>query len=253
MSEIELGRGILNVCEGLQFLHNISKKIHMAVAPESVVITATGQWKICNMGLSCAMIANEPSPQAVSPYFLKPVPAGTPRLEPDLAFCAPELSEGGSTPTTIRTITPVADVFSLGMLAYEIFRFNFRLIPEGKLFVATISAAGNNADRHQEGLQALRNLDTSFLSQAIQPLVINMTQTETRFRMTTVDVANNQYFASGALAVLKTIDSLHGRDGGAQAAQLVSFLCILLTLNLRLINPIYDAGILSSAAEHIHA
>lgn len=220
MSEIELGRGILNICEGLQFLHNISKRLHMAVAPESVVITATGQWKLCNLGLSCSMIAGDST--VASPYFLKPVAAGSARLEPDLAFSAPELSEGGASPATIRNISPAADVFSLGMLAYEIYRFNFRLIPEGKLFVPTVSVQNNSADKHAEALVALRNLDTSFLSQAFQPLVINMTQTEVRFRMSTVDVSNNQYFSSGSLAVLKTIDSLHGRDGGAQAAQLVS-------------------------------
>jgi SCY1-like protein 2 len=221
MSEIELGRGVLNVCEGLQFLHNISKKIHMSVAPESVVITGTGQWKLCNLGLSCSMNEKEATPAAVSPYFLKAPAPGSTRLEPDLAFSAPELSEGGSTPSSVRTVGPVADVFSLGMLAYEMYRFNFRLIPDGKLFVPTVAVANNSADRHAEALNALRNLDTSFLSQSFQPLVINMTQTEIRFRMTTVDVANNQYFASGSLAVLKTIDGLHGRDGGAQAAQLV--------------------------------
>ena len=203
-------------------MHTVSKKLHMNVSPESIVITATGQWKLCSMGLSCAMVTTEALPTVASPYFLKPTAPSAVRLEPDLAFSCPELTEGGSQPAAIRNITPIADVFSLGVLAYEIYRFNFRLIPEGKQYMPIISVMNNSADRHNEALQIVRNLDCSFLPSSMQPLVINMTQIETRFRMTTTDVANNQFFSTGPLAVLKILDSLQGRDTGAQAAQLVS-------------------------------
>ena len=52
ISEIEIARGMLSVARGLQFLHAAQNTLHMNVTPESIVITAAGQFKLCGFGLS---------------------------------------------------------------------------------------------------------------------------------------------------------------------------------------------------------
>jgi hypothetical protein len=46
------------------------------------------------------------------------------RLEPDIRYSAIELTTGGYNPPGIRYLTPAADVFSLGVLAYEFYNYN---------------------------------------------------------------------------------------------------------------------------------
>ena len=63
-----------------------------------------------------------------SPYFLKPctTTAVLPRLEPDVRYSAPELTTGGYSNSNVRYLTPTSDIFSLGMLAYEVYQFNLK-------------------------------------------------------------------------------------------------------------------------------
>lgn len=125
VSEMEISRGLLNITLAIQYLHTVQRKLHLNLTPENIVITATGQWKLCGFGFSLNFVQGEQQ-RLASPYFMQAYPPTTlalvTRLEPDLRYAAPECTDGGLNPPGVRYLTPVADIFSLGLVFYEIYR-----------------------------------------------------------------------------------------------------------------------------------
>jgi SCY1-like protein 2 len=70
ISETEISRGLFNIAQGLQYLHTVQRKLHMNVTPECVVITSSGQWKLCGFGLSLSFAQGEQM-RIASPYFMQ--------------------------------------------------------------------------------------------------------------------------------------------------------------------------------------
>ena len=149
-----------------------------------------------------------------------------PRLEPDVRYSAPELTTGGYSNANVRYLTPTSDIFSLGMLAYEVYQFNLKssvsMDSPMRAHVPTLNIQGNNALLHET---AVRNtipvLDFSFVNQGVSSFVKGMMQPDTSSRFSAVDLMNHQCFVTGSLAVLKSIDTLHTRDIGTQSSILL--------------------------------
>ena len=224
VSEMEISRGLLNLVEGLQYLHTVQRKLHLNITPESVVITASGNWKFCSFGLSLAAQQGE-TMQIPSPYFLKNDPnSHLIRLEPDLRYSALEMTLGGYNPAAgVRYLSPATDVFSLGVLAYEVYRFNIQLAPHAYI----IGVVNNNVTHHNPALQALALLDYSYLppsgpSGGVKEILIGMMDLQVRTRMSTSEIGNHPLFATGPLSFLRIVDSLASRDVGAQSSYLLS-------------------------------
>lgn len=70
ISETEISRGLFNIAQGLQYLHTVQRRLHMNVTPECVVITSSGQWKLCGFGLSLSFAQGEQM-RIASPYFMQ--------------------------------------------------------------------------------------------------------------------------------------------------------------------------------------
>jgi serine/threonine protein kinase len=45
-TEMEISRAFLHITEALQYLHNVQRKLHLNLTPESIVLTASGRWKV---------------------------------------------------------------------------------------------------------------------------------------------------------------------------------------------------------------
>ena len=209
----------MNLLEGLQYFHTVHRKLHLNIAPESIVITAEGVWKLCSFGLSLNFQQGE-STKLASPYFLKADNnAHIIRLEPDLKYGGPEMTEGGFNPPGIRFLTPATDIFSLGLLFYEIYRFN---IIKDSRHSSIVGVVNNAVNFHQAGLDALSALDYSFLPPELQQILRGMIQFNPTSRVSPSAITSHTYFTSGALALIKTIDGLGARDVGFQAAQLIA-------------------------------
>ena len=85
ISEVEISRGVLNITEGLQYLHHIKRKLHLSVSPENIVIVPGGSWKLCGFGHSLTLSGEDF--KIASPYFIQPLSsANIIRLEPDLKY-----------------------------------------------------------------------------------------------------------------------------------------------------------------------
>ena len=204
-------------------MHNVQKKLHLSVSPESIVMTPSGQWKLCSFGFALSFTSGDDS-KVPSPYFMNS--GGGPsqmRLEPDLRYCAPEMTEGGPNYQDVRYLTRMCDVFSLGLVAYEMFRYNLKLAPEGRLNSPPVEMYSNNVAQHYEAMHnALRSLDLTVIPPGLSQVLLSMVQDQPTARMALLDIANSAYFHSGVLATLKSIDSICQRDMGTQASILSS-------------------------------
>ncbi|XP_066139068.1 SCY1-like protein 2 [Euwallacea fornicatus] len=109
--DIEIKYGMLQIAEGLQFLHNDVKLLHKNICPESIVINNAGVWKI--FGLDFCIHNTNPPNQAANFPFQDFSPTLPNVCQPNLNYLAPEcvLSQNHST---------ASDMFSLGMLAYTL-------------------------------------------------------------------------------------------------------------------------------------
>lgn len=224
LSEIEISRGILNLAEGIQYFHTIQKKLHLNISPDSIIITVEGKWKFCSFGLSLTHSGEMGIGRLPSPYFLKASfnDDGNDnrkiKLEPDLSYSCPEMTVGGLNPPNVRYLTTAADVFSLGILAYELYQFNLKS-KDSRFHSRCI--VSNNLMNHKEAIDKLIYLDFSCVSFSLKNLLLNMIQAETSKRLSIADIINNSYFSSGSLAILKNIDTLHMRDIASQSTFLV--------------------------------
>ncbi|CAM9255045.1 unnamed protein product, partial [Ectocarpus fasciculatus] len=202
-------------------MHNVKKKLHLNVSPESIVMTPSGQWKLCGFGFSLGFVAGNEM-QIPCPYFLNPAPTAV-RLEPDLRYTAPELTEGGTQLQDIRYATRACDVFSLALVAYEMYHYNLRLAPAGKRNYPPVQMIANSVASHYEAMHTgLRSLDLSALPPGFSQVLSCMLQENPTARIALLDVVNSAYFHSGILSTLKSVDSLPERDMGTQASVLAS-------------------------------
>lgn len=224
ITEVEISRGILNVAAGLQYLHTVKKKLHLNVSPESIVLTPTGHWKLCGFGFALGIQADEF--RIALPYFLGPGSAAVKsiRLEPDLRYSGSEMSDGGAggDGATIRQASHTSDVFSLGLVGYEMYRYNLMLAVQGRAHSPVIQIHNNNLNDHPLAVQAVDSLDYSSVPLAARQLLTGMMQHNAQSRISLLDLTNNPFFHSGDMAVLSTVDELLFKDVGSQASILSS-------------------------------
>lgn len=119
--DIEIKYGLLQVGEGLAFLHNDVKLFHRNICPESIIINQQGAWKIFGFDFCIhnTSAANSPLSFPFQEYNFS-MPSVT---QPSLDYFAPEciLSQTHST---------ASDMFSLAMLIYTLHSVNRQpLIP----------------------------------------------------------------------------------------------------------------------------
>ncbi|RYG96547.1 hypothetical protein EON65_54235 [archaeon] len=221
LSEIEMSRAFLLLAQGVQYLHNVQRRLHVNICPESVVITSSGLWKLCGFGFSLDFAQGDLQ-RIASPYFLKQGNRDV-RLEPDLMFAAPECTDGGYNPPGTRYLSPACDAFSLSLLFYEVYRFNLRMSSRDRAhFVPTVNITYNDASQHILALDALRQADYSFLPSGIDRLITNLLQLNTQVRLNINDIVTNAYFVTGSQAVINTLESIGGKDIGTQSSQLLA-------------------------------
>ena len=112
MFDVEIKYGLLQISEGLSFLHNSAKMLHRNISPESVMINDQGAWKIAGFEYCLASCTTEAGqdPCWQVPQYDHGQP---PELYPSLDYTAPEYA-------SLETVGPAADMFSYGMLAFAV-------------------------------------------------------------------------------------------------------------------------------------
>lgn len=112
LDEIVIQKGILQIAEGLDFLHSAGGLVHLDIQPSSILINVKGDWKLSGLGF--VQNVKETTSQE---YF---VPKFDPRLPPfvqvNLDYSAPEL-------ILDHKLDMSNDIFSLGCLLIALFTY----------------------------------------------------------------------------------------------------------------------------------
>ncbi|XP_053319464.1 SCY1-like protein 2 isoform X2 [Spea bombifrons] len=112
LHDIETKYGLLQVSEGLSFLHSSVKMIHANLTPENIILNKTGAWKImgfdfCNPALN----QSDQEPKFVCKEWDPNLP---PLCLPNPEYVAPEYILSVS-------CDPASDMYSLGMVIHAVF------------------------------------------------------------------------------------------------------------------------------------
>ncbi|CAG2053787.1 unnamed protein product, partial [Timema podura] len=110
--EVEIKYGLLQVGEGLAFLHNDVKLLHRNICPEVVLVNLQGAWKIFGFDFCQHSICVD-DVQSVW-VFPEPCPGAPLLAQPRLDYLAPEYC-------LTKTHSPSSDIFSLGMLIHALY------------------------------------------------------------------------------------------------------------------------------------
>ncbi|XP_049616694.1 SCY1-like protein 2 isoform X1 [Syngnathus scovelli] len=110
--DVETKYGLLQISEGLSFLHSGVKMVHGNLCPENIILNKSGSWKI--MGFDFSISSSNPS-DADPKYSCKEWEPNLPPLcLPNPEYLAPEYILSVSCDTA-------SDMYSLGVVAHAIF------------------------------------------------------------------------------------------------------------------------------------
>ncbi|KIM57078.1 hypothetical protein SCLCIDRAFT_1219748 [Scleroderma citrinum Foug A] len=111
LDEIEIQKGILQICKGLSFLHSSARLVHSNLKPEVIVINDAGDWKISGLGLTIPLVNTDGTPTRWEP------PGCDGRLpsyvQRSFDYIAPEYALD-------ETLVTSSDMYSLGALIYAV-------------------------------------------------------------------------------------------------------------------------------------
>lgn len=211
----EIARGFFGLCEGLQFVHTINRRLHLNLSPESVFLAPGGQFKLGGFGFSVDLPSNGGS-STPCPYFQTGARSGFEgvwRLHPVMAFSSPE----ATAPAGESDVSCASDMFSLGCLMYQLCRDDPRA---GRLVTADPTPQA-----HQTFCATLDypgRVNVSTLFPEAQSLVTSLIERNPTARPVLGNVTINQMFHSTEVTVLKTIDGIPGRNPAEAATFLTS-------------------------------
>ncbi|KAE8615048.1 hypothetical protein XENTR_v10008391 [Xenopus tropicalis] len=110
--DAEAKYGLLQVSEGLSFLHSSVKMIHANLTPENIILNKSGAWKI--MGFDFCNPATNPSDQEAKFVCKEWDPNLPPLCLPNPEYLAPEYILSVS-------CDPASDMYSLGVIIHAVY------------------------------------------------------------------------------------------------------------------------------------
>ncbi|KAJ2931423.1 hypothetical protein H1R20_g5707, partial [Candolleomyces eurysporus] len=110
LDEVEIQKGVLQLCKGLSFLHSSAQLIHSNICPESIIINSAGDWKISGLGLTIPLLTNGNPTRWEFPTFDGRVPA---YIQRSFDYMAPEYALD-------EQLLTASDLYSLGCLVYAV-------------------------------------------------------------------------------------------------------------------------------------
>ncbi|XP_052064177.1 SCY1-like protein 2 isoform X2 [Mytilus californianus] len=199
--EVEIKHGLLQLAEGLAFLHNDVKMVHCNICPESIIINKNGSWKIA--GFDCC-IPN--SNQQSDPSFVNAEPTFPYRewdpdlpsiIQPCLDYLAPEFA-------LTMTCCRGSDMFSIGVLIHAIFNY-------GK----PLYECNNQLSMFKKYSEELRKFRSSLLGNVpveLHEYVKLLLNTEPSVRPDSDQLTKIPYFEDVGSMTLQFMDTLFQRD-----------------------------------------
>ncbi|XP_022253725.1 SCY1-like protein 2 [Limulus polyphemus] len=191
---IEIRYGLLQLTEGLSFLHYSCKLIHRNICPQSVIINKRGTWKLA--GLEFTEKCDDTSTMNSVPC--QPFTSKLPKMaQPDLDFTAPEVQMSS-------TCSPYSDMFSLGLLVCSIMN-NGRSLIEANLSSSTYS---KQLDLLEQNLHDILDRVPYHLQEPLQSLL----NIDPRRRPNAQNFSMIKYFNDPSIHALQYLDVIQMKD-----------------------------------------
>ncbi|GAB0086523.1 SCY1-like protein 2 [Sergentomyia squamirostris] len=194
--DVEIKYGILQLAEGIAFLHSDVKLLHRNICPESIIVNQDGAWKIFGFDFC---ILNQ-TPHDAKPFWPYQEYNSTWHVltQPKLEYMAPENA-------LISSHSPASDIFSLGMLIFAIYSVGGKPMKGfGKDWGAFKRFAG---DLKQGKYHSLSNIDEKF-----QAYVRLMLHSNPEMRPEIYDMNKVEYFDDIGVKTLSYLDALFQWD-----------------------------------------
>ena len=203
IDELEIQKGLLQVAQGLEFLHESAGLVHGNLTPDAIYVNAKSDWKIAGLGFA-GPPDNSSSQSTMSPISLSEVLYHDPRLprsiQLDLDYTSPDFAMDNN-------ISSSTDMFSLGLLLIALYnsphtsplQTNSNLSTYKKLFTSssTTPSASNN-------FLSSRPLPKDLVS-AVLPRLITRRPAQ---RMNAREFQQSQFFDNILMSSIRFLDAL---------------------------------------------
>eukprot|EP00357_Protocruzia_adherens_P036390 CAMPEP_0115017624 /NCGR_PEP_ID=MMETSP0216-20121206/28242_1 /TAXON_ID=223996 /ORGANISM="Protocruzia adherens, Strain Boccale" /LENGTH=554 /DNA_ID=CAMNT_0002388505 /DNA_START=77 /DNA_END=1737 /DNA_ORIENTATION=+ len=211
-SELEMKLNILDVVEGITFLHNDAKIIHLGISPENIYVTQSGKWKIS--GFSMAVTNSYESEVEVNFEYYSNKESYLTSVSPNLVYTAPEL-------TTKRQCSKSSDLFSLGSLLFTLFKFSENYSKEGMNgeYNCVFNLYEHSSECHVNSCRELQRINPrtfDFLPDGLRPNILGMLEYEPSRRMDINQFKNSAWFNDNFLKTLIFLERIDEKDETAK-------------------------------------
>ncbi|KDQ60613.1 hypothetical protein JAAARDRAFT_55341 [Jaapia argillacea MUCL 33604] len=185
LDEVEIQKGILQLCKGLAFLHTSARLIHSNLKPESIMINSAGDWKISGLGLTISLTGSDGGPTRWEfPTYDGRVPSYTQR---SFDYMAPEYALD-------EVLATASDMYSLGCLIYAV---HCKGSPPFKNH-GSLSGLRDNAGKPISGMDRLDN--------DLRALLILLITRHQGSRPSPSDLPTHPFFSSLPISTLNFLD-----------------------------------------------
>uniref|UniRef100_A0A1I8NCI8 Protein kinase domain-containing protein n=1 Tax=Musca domestica TaxID=7370 RepID=A0A1I8NCI8_MUSDO len=192
--DVEIRHGLLQLFDGLQFLHNDAKIVHRNICAETIVINKNRSWKLFGFDFG---VANQPQPDGKPYWPCKEYSTSMHMLaQPSLEYTAPEIALNNINSTD-------SDLFSLGILIFTIYAGK-----PLKLFGSDYSAFRRHANDLNQRKYPPMNAVPSELTESLKALL----HPSPHLRPKLHDLKEVTYFHDVGVKTLSYLDSLYQWD-----------------------------------------
>ncbi|EJT98337.1 hypothetical protein DACRYDRAFT_57369 [Dacryopinax primogenitus] len=189
LDEVEIQKGLLQVCRGLEFLHTSARLVHSNVCPEAILINSKGDWKLSGLGLTMPLSQPDGTPTRWE------FPEYDNRLllyaQRKFDYLAPEYAID-------EQITVASDMYALGCVLYSVHNY-------GRPPFAThgsMNTLRENAARLGSG-NAIQN---AMMGGDLLDLVNHLVTRSPANRLTTATLPQQPFFSSLAISTLNFLE-----------------------------------------------
>ncbi|PFH57153.1 hypothetical protein XA68_15439 [Ophiocordyceps unilateralis] len=202
IDELEIQKGLLQLSKALEFLHENAGLVHGNLTPDAIVINAKSDWKMTGLSF-CSPAENSTKPTSIQGINLHEVFNMDPRLprivQLNLDYTSPDFVLDNS-------LTPSADMFSLGLLCVALYNSPHRspLDCHGSLSsYRRLFSSSSTTPSSSNSFLSSRPLPKD-LSNHVLPRLITRRPAQ---RMTAREFQQSEYFDNVLVSTIRFLDS----------------------------------------------
>ncbi|KAG5342217.1 hypothetical protein C0989_004529 [Termitomyces sp. Mn162] len=185
LDEVEIQKGILQICRGLSFLHSSAQLIHTNITPETIILNGAGDWKISGLGLTIPLIGPGGTPSRWEfPTFDGRVPG---YIQRSFDYMAPEYALD-------EQLLTASDMYSLGCVIYVVHC-------KGKTPYKTHGSLGGLREHAGKAVTGIEALDHT-----LQGLLRSLITRHASTRPTPSTLPSHPFFSSLPISTLNFLD-----------------------------------------------